>query len=64
MLNLSEKSEIISNDLKMKLADYLAFRHFFSHAYALDLYSDKMEPLVEKSKSVYKEFKNSIGDNC
>lgn len=36
------------------------FRHFFSHAYALDLHSDKMEPLVENSRKVYSDFKKEI----
>ena len=31
----------------------LAFRHFFVHAYALDLYADKMESLVENIESVF-----------
>ncbi len=60
LLNISETSKIISSELKSKIGDYLAFRHYFSHSYALDLYSDKMEPLVEKSESVYKEFKENI----
>ena len=62
LLNTAENNKIISNKLKIKLGSYLAFRHYFSHAYALDLYADKMEPLVEKSESVYNEFKNSIND--
>jgi len=60
LLNTSENERIISTELKIKLAEYLAFRHYFSHSYALDLYSDKMEPLIQKSKFIYEEFKENI----
>ena len=60
ILNIAEEEEILSTKLKAKLREYLAFRHFFSHSYALDLYADKMEPLVENTESVYAEFKYEI----
>ena len=44
----------------IKLGEYLAFRHFFSHAYALDLYAEKLEPLVENIKDIYKDFQKDI----
>ncbi len=46
LLENSVKNKIISDELKNSLSEYLAFRHFFSNAYAFDLYADKMEPLV------------------
>ncbi len=52
--------QIISQDLKDKLIRYLGFRHFFTHAYALDLYADKLEELVGKIKSTYNFFKKEI----
>ena len=60
LLEKAAKEEIISDDCKNHLGQYLAFRHFFSHAYALDLYPEKMEPLVENSKELYSIFKNDI----
>ena len=42
------------------LGEYLAFRHFFSHAYALDIYADKLEFLVENIRDVYTRFQNDI----
>ena len=60
LLNLSEGNQVISNNLKLKLVEYLAFRHFFTHAYALDLYPERMEPLVENASEVYEIFKKEI----
>ncbi|MGE5402800.1 MAG: hypothetical protein ACM3S2_20565, partial [Ignavibacteriales bacterium] len=47
-------------DCKLLLGQYLAFRHFFSHAYALDLYAEKMEPLVENLGETFSIFKSEI----
>ena len=60
LLNLAKAHEIISEPTLVQLGEYLAFRHFFSHAYALDLYADKLEPLVEKINEVYQNFKKEI----
>jgi uncharacterized protein YutE (UPF0331/DUF86 family) len=60
LINISVENEVISEDTKQLLGEYLAFRHFFSHAYALDLYADKMEPLVKNINAVFKNFLNDI----
>lgn len=60
LLEMAVKQNIISDECKNILGQYLAFRHFFSHAYTLDLYPDKMEPLVENSKETYLLFKRDI----
>ncbi len=60
LLEKAVKEEIISEECISHLGQYLAFRHFFSHAYALDLYPEKMEPLVENSQKLYSIFKNDI----
>lgn len=41
---------------------YLAFRHFFSHAYALDLHPERMEPLVKGAGLVFNAFKSEIAN--
>jgi hypothetical protein len=46
LLEKSVELNLITEHCKILLSPYLAFRHFFTHAYAFDLYSDKMEPLV------------------
>jgi len=49
-------SDLLLNDLKR----YLAFRHFFSHAYALDLFPERMESLVKDAFVLFSEFKRQI----
>jgi hypothetical protein len=44
----------LSDQLLEDLKRYLAFRHFFSHAYALDLFPERMKPLVKDAESVFK----------
>jgi hypothetical protein len=60
LLENAVNKKVISEECKNQLGLYMAFRHFFSHAYALDLYSEKMEPLVENLKEVYSLFRKEI----
>lgn len=60
LLESAVQESIISGECKNFLGQYLAFRHFFSHAYALDLYPDKMEPLVNHCSNLYSLFKDDI----
>ena len=60
LLNIAAAKNIISDSTKISLGEYLAFRHFFSHSYALDLYPYKMEPLVEKVDDILKIFQSEI----
>lgn len=60
LLVISIDKKIISASLANELKRFLAFRHFFSHAYALDLYSERMEPLVKDVPVIFEKFKSEI----
>ena len=59
LLAAAEKN-IISYLLLNNLKQYLAFRHYFSHAYALELFPERMEPLVKDAVALFNEFKQQI----
>jgi hypothetical protein len=59
LLAAAEKN-IISDLLLNNLKQYLAFRHYFSHAYALELFPERMEPLVKDAVPLFNEFKQQI----
>ncbi len=62
LLNSSVERQLISAKLSNKLKDYLAFRHFFSHGYALNLKAELMEPLVLNISETFSDFKMELLD--
>jgi hypothetical protein len=60
LLRSAVEKGIMSASLIDDLQRYLAFRHFFGHGYALNLFPAPMEPLVRDAESVYKVFKDEI----
>ena len=60
LLDLALNHKIINQTTGKFLKQYLAFRHFFSHAYALDLEPDRIKPLVQSIHKVFKTFLRNI----
>ncbi len=60
LVNLGVSKGAISQSTADRLARYLAFRHFFSHGYALDLDKKRIMPLVKDIVSVLVAFKEDI----
>ncbi len=60
LLELAVESGVLSLDLGVDLRRYLAFRHFFSHAYSLDLHPARMEPLVADARALCAKFRDHI----
>ena len=57
------RSGVLSGKLGGNLKEYLASRHFFSHAYALDLEPRRMEPLAAGITGIYENFKKEIDES-
>ena len=51
---------LISVLLEARLTDYLAFRHYFRHAYAFTLDWARLEPLVSGLQSVYEALRDEL----
>lgn len=63
LLLKAKNKNIISNKLADELKEYLGFRHFFIHAYALDLHPSRIESLIKKIVETFDEFKEEINKN-
>ncbi len=52
--------KIISKALGEELKRFLAFRHFFSHTYSLDLLPEKIEPLAADASDIFNKLRKEI----
>ena len=60
LLLMSVDNKFISSCLMEELKPYLAFRHFFAHAYALELHPERMEKLVVGMPGVFGKFRVAV----
>jgi uncharacterized protein YutE (UPF0331/DUF86 family) len=60
LLSISVDNHFISKALMESLKQYLAFRHFFSHAYALELNPGRLEGLVDDMPAVFSRVLSDI----
>ena len=60
LLAKAVSNNIITDSTAKELKRYLAFRHFFSHAYSFDLDKERMIPLVEGIQTTLSSFRCDI----
>lgn len=60
LLNLSAIQGIISEDLTNELYEYLAFRHFFVHAYGFMLDEAQLQDLANNIPEAWQQFTKEI----
>ena len=60
LLQSACEQKLISGRLRDRLAPYMAFRHFFTHAYGVDLDPERLAPLVREVRPVYGLFKKEV----
>jgi len=60
LLILAVDKQILSQMISDELKRFLAFRHFFSHGYALALSPQRMQPLVADVSIVFEKFRKEI----
>jgi len=60
LLRQVEADHILNAATVESLRPFMAFRHFFSHSYALDLDPDRMERLVVEAASVVDRILNEV----
>jgi len=60
LVNIAAANDIISKSTAEKLRRYLAFRHFFSHAYSFDIDKERIIPLVRDMRKILTFSTNDI----
>lgn len=60
LINLALSNDMISAPTADALKPFLAFRHFFVHAYASELEAERLEPLSKQVDEVFAMFKSDI----
>jgi hypothetical protein len=60
LIQTATAAGILSGETSQRLREYLAFRHFFTHAYAFDLDPQRLEPLVADLPTVDAAFRRDI----
>jgi uncharacterized protein YutE (UPF0331/DUF86 family) len=62
LLLTAAQNNVLSEKFIAELSQFLAFRHFFSHAYALDLIPDRMDPLVQRARGIFQQLTAEINN--
>jgi hypothetical protein len=54
------RNAILSEELMLKLIEFLSFRHFYRHSYSFTLDWNKLEPLVASAHDVWLEVRSEF----
>lgn len=56
----STRAAVLSNEIALRLADYLGFRHFYRHSYSFFLEWDELEKLAVPAEEIWKKVKAEL----
>ena len=60
LIELATINRIISEETSQKLKKFIAFRHFFSHAYAFELDPERIVSLVKEAPEILKIIRSEL----
>jgi len=60
LVSTAERKKIVESATAQALAPLMAFRHFFSHGYALDLEPERIEPLVRDACRIFDKLREDV----
>ena len=60
LLRLVTEADVIDEQLKGRLRPYLAFRHFFVHAYTVRLDPQRISPLLDGAAGLVAQFRKQV----
>jgi len=60
LIEMAAQAGVLSNEALQAIKRYLAFRHFFAHAYAFDIDPERLEPLVAGLHAVDALFRRDL----
>ncbi|MEI8205654.1 MAG: hypothetical protein WCG03_02130 [Kiritimatiellales bacterium] len=63
LLDAAVSGGVISPPVFERTKEYMAFRHYFAHAYALNLKPERMRPLIESAPQLIRDFKQDLIEN-
>ena len=64
LLVLANEQQVFPDDVIDELKQYMAFRHYFAHAYVLDVDPARLEPLVARLPIVLQKAKLALSAIC
>lgn len=64
LLALAAVQKVFPDDVIDDLKQFMAFRHYFAHAYVLNVDHERLEPLVSKLSGLFKRIKIALSIIC